>query len=153
MTIRSQRHSTQMSALASFINLTSTQLGQKLLTSLLCKLHISQIPLLSKLVRSGISYFQPTWLEVCFLFPTSCREVDFENSVQLGQNYFLRFFIWQVIKMPFSSATTGRSILKNCRRCTHKKFSFLGYHLRRIMDKKRFSPAITWKINNHPFKL
>ena len=24
-----------------------------------------------------------------FIFPTSCREVAFENSVQLGQNYFL----------------------------------------------------------------
>ena len=27
--------------------------------------------------------------EVSFIFPTSCREVAFENSVQLGQNYFL----------------------------------------------------------------
>ena len=33
--------------------------------------------------------FRPTWLEVGFLFPTTCREVDFRNSVQLRQNYFL----------------------------------------------------------------
>ena len=43
-----------------------------------------------------------------FLFPTSCREVDFRNSVQLGQNYFFEFFRKMLLKMPFSSATTGR---------------------------------------------
>ena len=42
------------------------------------------------------------------LFPTSCREVGFQNSVQLGQNYFFAFFIEAVLKMPFSAATTGR---------------------------------------------
>lgn len=42
----------------------------------------------------------------CFLFPTSCREVGFQNSVQLGQNYFLHFFIEAIIKMAFSLATT-----------------------------------------------
>ena len=73
-------------------DLTSTQPVSKLTTSLLCKLHISQIPLLSKLVRSGIFYFHSTWSEVCFLFPTTCREVGFENSVQLGQNYFFENF-------------------------------------------------------------
>ena len=64
--------------------------------------------------------FCPTWAEVefwtstqvgrkfIFLFPTSCREVDFRNSVQLGQNYFFEFFRKMLLKMPFSSATTGR---------------------------------------------
>ena len=108
--------------------------------------------------------FQPTWSEVCFLFPTSCREVGFRNSVQLGQNYFFeifswnasknavlvgyhweRFFLRSLTKTPIPSATTWRNILKSRRRSTHKKFSFGGYHLRRTMDKKRFSPATTWK--------
>jgi hypothetical protein len=43
-----------------------------------------------------------------FLFPTSCREVDFRNSVQLGQNYFLHFFFEEVLKTAFSSATIWR---------------------------------------------
>ena len=43
-----------------------------------------------------------------FLFPTTCREVGFQNSVQLGQNYFFEFFLEMLLKMPFSSATTGR---------------------------------------------
>ena len=65
--------------------------------------------------------------------------------------------------MPFSSATTGRDflralpktlipsatiwkyILKNCRRSTHKKLGFGGYHLRTTMDKKHFLSATTWK--------
>ena len=42
--------------------------------------------------REYKTHFRPTWLEVYFLFPTSCREVDFRNSVQLGQNYFFAFF-------------------------------------------------------------
>ena len=33
--------------------------------------------------------------------------------------------------MPIPSATTWKNILKNCRRSTHKKFGFPGYHLKR----------------------
>jgi hypothetical protein len=65
--------------------------------------------------------FCPTWAEVgvltsdqlgwkLFLSPTTGREVGFENSVQLGQNYFLHFFFEVVLKMPFSSATIWREI-------------------------------------------
>lgn len=36
-----------------------------------------------------------------FLFPTSCREVDFRNSVQLGQNYFFANFSWNASKNAF----------------------------------------------------
>ena len=49
-----------------------------------------------------------------FLFPTTCREVGFQNSVQLGQNYFFEFFLEMLLKMPFSSATTGRDFF-----CAH----------------------------------
>ena len=77
----------------------------------------------------------------------------FKILSNLGRIIFLKFFRKTLLKMPFSSATTWRSILKNCNRSTHKKFGFGGYHLRRTMDKKRFSPATTWKINNQPFKL
>ena len=124
----------------------------KLYSSLLCKLR-----------RSDFN-FCPSWSEVCFLFPTSCREVGFENSVQLGQNYFFvnfswnaskiaflvgyhweRFFLRSLTKTSIPSATTWRNILKNCRRSTHKKFGFLGYHLRTTMDKMPFSPATTWR--------
>ena len=134
----------------------------KLILPLLCKLRRSDLQLLSKLVRSGIFYFQPTWSEVCFLFPTSCREVGFQNSVQLGQNYFFeffsqtasknaflvgyhweRFFLWKLPKTPVPSATTWEKLLDNCRRSTHKKFSFVGYHLRTTMDKMPFSSATT----------
>ena len=73
--------------------------------------------------------------------------------------------------MAFSSATTGRvfseitpqnanpigyhleRFFENCSWATHKKFGFLGYHLRTTMDKKRFSLATTWEIDNQPFKL
>ena len=115
--------------------------------------------------------FCPGWAEVefwssnqlgrkPFLFPTSCREVSFENSVQLGQNYFFEFFRKTLLKLPFSAATTGRDFSKitpqnanhigyhlekhfeNCSRNTHKKFGFPGYHLRTTMDKMPFSLAM-----------
>ena len=129
--------------------LTSTQPVSKLLTSLLCKLHISQIPLLTNLDRSGIFYFQPTWSEVCFLFPTSCREVGFENSVQLGQNYFFAFFIKAVLKMAFLLATTGRSFFWDYspKRQSHRLP--LGETFWKIADKARiktlFSAATIWE--------
>ena len=96
--------------------------------------------------------FCPGWAEVefwssnqlgrkPFLFPTSCRKISFENSVQLGQNYFFENFFETLLKMPFPSATTWRYILKNCKRSTHKKFGFSGYHLRTTMDKKCLSSA------------
>ena len=40
-----------------------------------------------------------------FIFPTSCREVAFENSVQLGQNYFLP------VDISLENVLTGRENL------------------------------------------
>ena len=97
-----------LTAKVSALLLTSAQVGQKL-----------DFELPTKLVGSH------------FLCPTSCREVDFRNSVQLGQNYFFaifswnaskntflvgyhweRFFLKSLTKMPLPLATTWRSILK-----------------------------------------
>ena len=115
------------------------------------------------LCRSWIWDFRPTWSEVRFIFPTSCREVAFENSVQLGQNYFFEIFSWNASKNTFlvgyhwerffeitpqNATSVGYhlgSILENCRRSTHKKIGFVGYHLRTTMDKMPFSSATTWK--------
>ena len=60
--------------------MTSTQLVSKL-----------AFQLLSNLDRSEVSDFQPTW-----------SEVDFENSVQPGQNYFLP------IDISLENVLTGR---------------------------------------------
>ena len=37
-----------------------------------------------------------------FLFPTNCREVDFENSAHVGQNYFLP------VDISLENVLTGR---------------------------------------------
>ena len=83
--------------------------------------------------------FCPTWAEVglwtsnqlgrkSFLFPTSCREVGFQNSVQLGQNYFFEIFSWNASKNAF----------------------LVGYHWERFflksLTKTPLPPATTWRI-------
>ena len=79
-------------------------------------------------------YFQPIWSEVYFLFPTSCREVGFHNSAQVGQNYFFKFFLETLLKMPFSSAT-----------CTWKSWHLLFWTIWSMpyMFMHRTSPADT----------
>ena len=127
-------------------------------------------------VRFPLYNFGANCVEVIFNFCPTWAEVEFWTSSQLGRKsvfysrqvvgklafkilsnlgriIFLKFFRETLLKMPFSSATTWSRILKNCRRSTHKKFSFGGYHLRTTMDKMPFSPATTWKINNQPSKL
>ena len=107
--------------------------------------------LLPNLGRSWVLDFQPTWSEVHFLFPTSCREVGFQNSVQLGQNNFFEIFPQNASKNAFLVGYHLERFFENCSWATHKKFGFLGHHLRRTMDKKRFSPATTWESDNQAF--
>ena len=125
--------------------------------------------------------FCPTWAEVEFWTSNQLgwQSVFYSRQVvgklilkilsNLGRIIFLQFFIEAVLKIPFSSATTGRVFseitpqnanpigyhlekhFENYNRSTNKKFSFGGYHLRRTMDKKRFSPATTWESDNQAF--
>ena len=59
---------------ADFANLTSTQPVSKLQFSLLRKLRRSDFLTSVQVGQKWDFDFQPTWSEVCFLFPTSCRE-------------------------------------------------------------------------------
>ena len=108
---------------------TSDQLGRRLFF----------IP--DKLSGSWFRKFCPTWAELFFaIFPWTSSKNAFLVGYHLG-----RFFLKLLPKRPILSATTWRNILKNCSRSTHKKLAFAGYHLRKVMDKKHFSPATTWK--------
>ena len=130
-----------------------------------------EIPLLSKLDRSGILTSNQLGRKSVFYSRQVVGKLILEILSNLGRiifcifhwsgykNAFLggyhweSFFLCALPKTPIPSATTWRNILKNCRQSTHKKFGSLGYHLRRTMDKMPFSPATTWGINDHPFKL
>ena len=97
-------------------DLTSTQLVSK-----------SHYPLLSKLVRSGIFNFRPTWLEVIFYSRQVVGKLLLKILSNLGRIIFLKFFLEMLLKMSFSSATIWGE----------------------VVDKTPFSPATTWKENFH----
>ena len=75
-----QKLQSDFSASCVEVLLTSTQLVSKL-----------DFQLLSNMDRSAVSDFQPTW-----------SEVDFENSAQVGQNYFLP------VDISLENVLTGR---------------------------------------------
>jgi len=124
------------------------------------------------------SHFCPSWSEVGFLlppnlvgsdfiFPTSCREVGFENSVQLGQNYFFALFSWKTSKIAFlvgyhlgissfwEHSPNGQShrlplgevFLKIADEARIKNSFSPATIWGEIVDNTPFSPAITWKEN------
>ena len=117
--------------------LTSAQVGQMLDFGLPTNLVGGRFFIPDKLSGSWFWKFCPTWAELFFwIFSWNASK----NAFLVGYHWE-RFFLWALPKTQIPSATTWRNILKNCRRRTHKKFGFPGYHLKTTMDKKRFSPA------------
>ena len=131
----------QPSTLRIFANLTSTQPVSKLQFSLLRKLRRSDF-LTSVQVGQKLDFdFQPTWSEVCFYSRQVVGKLIFKILSNLGRIIFFEFFRKPLLKMPFSSATTGRDFF--CAHSPKRQFhrlplekdygqkAFLtGYHLR-----------------------
>ena len=89
--------------------------------------------------------FCPTWAEVEFWTSSQLgrKSVFYSRQVvgklffkilsNLGRIIFLHFFIEVVLKMPFSSATTGRVFSA----ITHQNANPIGYHLEKHFAKSQ----------------